>query len=251
MLRSEEISYWAGVFGVADEQVRRDHLVSHVLATVGSLDADGLVFYGGTALARTYLPRFRLSEDIDLLAAPRSEWASRIERVLPAALRRNFGEARWRPGPTDVPDATAAVLIADGLRVRIQIVSLDAEQRRWPVGRRALEMRYADAPDTTMTVPTLTTFAAMKTIAWEDRKLARDLADLAALAELGALDTDAAFLVRKMAGWRPYPTLYERLPNAIRDSWQTDLGHQMAHPPDPDACLDTVRTAWSTALGWG
>ncbi len=181
---------------MADEQVRRDHLVSHVLAALGSLHQDGLVFYGGTALARTRLPRFRLSEDVDLLVVPRQEWAKRIEETLPAALRRGFGTVQWRPAPTDVPSGGAASLVAGDRVVQLQLVTLDREERRWPLEGRTLEMRYADAPPTTMTVP------------------------------------------------------FERMPAAARVAWHVDLDHQMAAPPDPDACLRSVRDAWASALGW-
>jgi predicted nucleotidyltransferase component of viral defense system len=70
MLDSAERRLFADTFQVADEQVARDHLISHTLAAIASLGLS-LVFYGGTALARTHLPTFRLSEDIDLLAADR------------------------------------------------------------------------------------------------------------------------------------------------------------------------------------
>lgn len=73
MLLRDEIRRWATVFGAADEQIRRDHLISHILVALAGLDGDGLVFYGGTALARTHLPTFRLSEDVDLLVTPRAE----------------------------------------------------------------------------------------------------------------------------------------------------------------------------------
>lgn len=250
MLEREELASWAAVFGVADEQIRRDHLVSHVLAGLATLDGDGLVFYGGTALARTHLPHFRLSEDVDLLVAPRREWAERIERHLPSVLRRGFGPVQWRPAPSEVPSGAASMLVAGDRAVRLQLVSLDREERRWPVERRQLEMRYADVPLTVLTVPTLAAFAAMKTLAWEERGAARDLADLAALAELGALDVEAAGLVRDIGGWRPHSALFDRLPAVTRNAWCVDLSHQMAAPPDPEACLRTVREAWATALGW-
>jgi hypothetical protein len=42
-------------FGVALEQVRRDHLMSLALAALTPL-ADQLIFFGGTALSRAFLP---------------------------------------------------------------------------------------------------------------------------------------------------------------------------------------------------
>src|SRR5207245_733759 len=96
------LAAWAARFGVADEQVRRDHLISHILAAAATLEGAGLVFFGGTALARTHLPAFRLSEDVDLLADPREEWLARLERHLPRALRRHFGPVGWDPAPSVV-----------------------------------------------------------------------------------------------------------------------------------------------------
>lgn len=67
-------------FGVAAEQVVRDHVISHALAAIATVDTNDLVFFGGTALARTHLTDLRLSEDIDLIASgSRAEIGDRIE----------------------------------------------------------------------------------------------------------------------------------------------------------------------------
>ena len=69
-------------FGVAIEQVRRDHLISHVLAAISRYHRDEVLFFGGTALARTFLPDGRLSEDVDLIAlAPRADVAAALEKL--------------------------------------------------------------------------------------------------------------------------------------------------------------------------
>ena len=213
VLRTDEIARWTRTFGVSDEQIRRDHAISHILVALAALDGPGIVFYGGTALGRVHLPTFRLSEDIDLLVEPRKEWAARIEEHVPRQLRRHVGPGTWDPGPTLVPDSAPARLVTGTVSVRVQLVTLDAEHSRWPVERRQLEMRYADAPSVEMVVPTRSAFAAMKTLAWADRHAPRDLADLAALAELGALDLTAADLVADMGGWRPTAAMFEHIPS--------------------------------------
>ncbi len=68
-------------FGVADIQVRRDHLISHALAAIASIDAAEIEFFGGTALCRTHLPHHRLSEDIDLVALTRPSGDGGADRV--------------------------------------------------------------------------------------------------------------------------------------------------------------------------
>ena len=132
--------------------------------------------------------------------------------------------------------------------MRVQLQALDAEQARWPLERRELELRYRDAGTAEMWVPTRSAFAAMKTLAWADRHAPRDLADLAELASTGGFDLDAARLVHDMSGTWPRPHLFSSLPQPTRESWATDLAHQMLELPDPDDCLQTAGEAWAAAL---
>ncbi len=91
MLDPEEAAAVAREFGVAGEQVRRDHLISHLLGALSRTAADQVVLFGGTALARTHLVDGRLSEDIDLLATgDRKPIAAALSR----ALRRSAPRAR-------------------------------------------------------------------------------------------------------------------------------------------------------------
>ncbi|MQA02871.1 MAG: hypothetical protein GEV07_09165 [Streptosporangiales bacterium] len=96
MLDPGEAAAVAARFGVAEPQVERDHLISHLLAALGRRLADWVVFFGGTALARAYLPEGRLSEDIDLLArgASRTQVAAELETELPRPAPAVLG----RPG---------------------------------------------------------------------------------------------------------------------------------------------------------
>lgn len=252
MLDPAELVATAGAFGVAEDQVRRDHLISHVLVALGRLDLP-VVFFGGTALARTWLPDpaagGRLSEDIDLYAGERREVADALG-ALPRLLRREFPGAAWDPAPAEVRAIDPSRLATrDGFQVRIQVLST-AEHRElagWPTELRSLWMRYADVPPVSLRVPTLAAFAAMKTTAWMDRAAARDLYDLAGLASLGALTADAARLVHEVAGWKVARYGFDRLPGF---DWQVQLGHQTGTLPSAQDCLDRVRAAYGEALGW-
>jgi hypothetical protein len=97
MLSDAELSETAAEFGVAEDQVRRDHLISHLLRAVAHVDSP-LTFFGGTALARTRLTDpargGRLSEDIDLHTPERARLASDLDSALPRALRREFPSRR-------------------------------------------------------------------------------------------------------------------------------------------------------------
>jgi predicted nucleotidyltransferase component of viral defense system len=83
-------------YGTPVSQVQRDHLLSHVLARLPDL-VPGATFSGGTALCRTHLPDWRLSEDIDLLVDDRDA----TERPWTAAWQGpcdgSFRTSRW-PG---------------------------------------------------------------------------------------------------------------------------------------------------------
>lgn len=61
MLTTAELRRWVSHFGVPEQQIRRDHLLSHVLQALARLDME-LVFFGGTSLCRTHLVDWRLAE---------------------------------------------------------------------------------------------------------------------------------------------------------------------------------------------
>ncbi len=105
-------------------------------------------------------------------------------------------------------------------------------------------MRYSDVDPVELRVPTLTSFAGMKTV---DRGAARDLYDLAVLARLDALTAQSADLVHRITGWTVAPHVFRSLP---RFDWVTQLGHQTNHLSTPEHCLAAVRSAYSHALGW-
>lgn len=192
MLRTDELAAVAAAFGVSDAQVRRDHLISHLLAALSREVRSQVVFFGGTALSRTHLPQGRLSEDVDLLAVgQRGPVAAVVETVLRDGVRREFGRLAWAPLLTSVRDVVPAVVrTQDGLAVRIQLLS-PVGWPLWPVEERDLVQRYSDAPAARLQVPTRGAFVAMKTTAWADRRAARDLYDLYLLAGLGAIDDSA------------------------------------------------------------
>lgn len=124
----------AARFGVAPEQVERDHLISHLLAVLSDRFADQLHFIGGTALARTHLVDGRLSEDIDLVAlGNRTELAAEIDAELPRPGHR--GRA---PSNGERPDRQGAVAVVEGS---------DGVARRTSPPRAALPRFAASAVD--------------------------------------------------------------------------------------------------------
>jgi predicted nucleotidyltransferase component of viral defense system len=246
VLSPEEAAAVADQFGVAEEQVRRDHLISHLLGALSLSHADDLVFFGGTALARTHLPAGRLSEDLDLFALPdRASVVHAVERTLADGVRREFGRLTWQPalsaiGGTD----SATVRSGDGLSVRVQLRD-PAHFPRWPTERRMLLQRYTDAPAASLTVPTLPAFVAAKTVAWHDRRAPRDLYDLWGLWQIGAITEVAAALFVRLGptGAPPSPWMFDREPLPL--DWERQLGAQTRLSVSPGEALRSVREAWA------
>jgi predicted nucleotidyltransferase component of viral defense system len=237
-------------FGVADEQVRRDHLLSHLLGVLSTQLPDAVVFFGGTALARTHLPQGRLSEDLDLYAVPRrADVVADVEKALADGVRREYGRLTWDPPLSSVRDVDPAVLrTTGGLTLRVQLLD-PTHYPAWPTERYTLVQRYSDAPQATLAVPTLPGFAAAKTVAWQHRHAPRDLYDLWGLAVLGALDRQAAELFTALGptGRAPQPWMFTEPPAA--ESWTTELGGQTRLAVGPGDALAVVRGAWTAARG--
>jgi hypothetical protein len=125
MLDLDELAETSSAFGVAEDQVRRDHLISHILVALVELNAP-VVFFGGTALARTHLADpfdgARLSEDVDLHTEQRRAVALLLETKLPRALRREFPGAAWDVPLSSVRDKDPAILTVEGMALKIQIL---------------------------------------------------------------------------------------------------------------------------------
>lgn len=244
---AEEIAI-AEQFGVARDQIRRDHLISHVLATLSTHCADQVVFFGGTALSRSFVPNGRLSEDIDLIAVgSRRDVARVLEQRLVSANRREFPGLRWTPLLSEVRDVEPAVLAtADGINVRIQLLS-PIGYPPWPTAPRELVQRYVDSPPATLAVPTRAAFAAWKTSAWIGRAASRDLFDLWSLAEAGAIDSEAVDLFVRYGPTNKPPDdrVFSMAPDEL--VWRRDLGSQTRLTLTATEAIVIVRDAWKSA----
>ena len=115
-LNRDEAAAVAQEFGVALEQVRRDHLISLILAALQA-HADDLIFFGGTALARTYLTAGRLSEDIDLIVmTDRRVVARAMSRTIDRALRVTHGRVDWTDDMVEPGDQRLGLRVGPALR---------------------------------------------------------------------------------------------------------------------------------------
>jgi predicted nucleotidyltransferase component of viral defense system len=235
-------------FGVAPEQVERDHLISYLLAYLSEQFGDRIHFIGGTALARTHLPDGRLSEDIDLVAIDsRSAVAEELDAALPLAIARTHGRLTLQPLFSTVAD-TLPVTVRRGEDIAVKIQLLSSRDRIvWPAERRSIEQRYSNAPTAELIVPTLAAFAASKTATWADRRAPRDLWDLWALSQIGAIDETALHLFQKFGPTNrrllPAAYIFENPPSDA--AWQTQLAGQTRLTITAPDALAIVRESWA------
>ena len=249
-LQPDDLAKVMATFGVAEVQVRRDHAISHILAALSRHRRQELIFYGGTALSRTYLLDERLSEDIDLIAVDqRDGLADELLKDINAALVRTHGRITWSPGWSRNSDVDPAVAVTpDGIAIKIQLLR-GTRYEPWPTQTREIEQRYRDAPPAILRVPTLLSFAGWKTAAWMDRGAARDLYDLWALNKVGALNAESAalFATHGPTSNPPRSWMFKRAPSAVE--WQAQLAGQTRLTVSAADALEAVRTAWAAAVG--
>lgn len=245
-MNADERDVVATQFSVTPDQVERDHLISHLLTVLSDGFGDRVHFIGGTALARTHLPRGRLSEDIDLIAVDnRKALAAELDATIPRALARTHGRLSVEPAFSTAKDADGvAVRSGSGLSVKVQLLSAQVRVL-WPTERRSLVQRYSDAPPAELIVPTLPAFVAAKTATWHDRHTPRDLWDLWALNDIDAIDDAAAQMYRRYGPTRDIPGAYLfKTPPAEAD-WQSQLAGQTRLTVTAATAMDEVRAAWA------
>jgi predicted nucleotidyltransferase component of viral defense system len=254
LLAHDDLLRVSAQFGVDDEQVVRDHAISHILAAIATLGTEEIVFFGGTALSRSLLPNTRLSEDIDLIArADRAKTGDQIEDAVSRALRSTLGSPSFSPRLRDTRHAEPSSLYVGGATIQIQLLSAEGYPA-WPTEVVDVEQRFADAPPARLRVLTPPAFVASKLSSWADRAAARDLYDLWALAEAGEFSPEAVALFGRLGPFtRASSVSFSRVPTAAE--WRAALGHQcrLAVAPDEAArvVIDALRTVEPDRTCWG
>lgn len=247
MIDDAEATTWARRFGVDVTQVRRDHLVSHILNALPAIDSlPDMAFIGGTSLCRTHLDGLRVSEDVDLLTSGVEEAADALARALGRLLRREYPDVAVSL-PTPVPRGRQVQLTAsDTPPVEVQLIRRQAEDDALVLERTPAALRYKRLPESVhLRIPTVETFVAMKYAAFRDRQEARDLFDLAHLAQAGAFVHAAAGILTELTGAPPMASELRRLPAHTVATWSPQLNHQTRIRMTPEDARRIVELAVS------
>lgn len=244
MIPQSEVRSTAELLGVPEFQIVRDHVVSHVLDALKSFPGAEVIFFGGTALCRTWCPGLRLSEDIDLITANYPFSSQEILRHVQSTKRSEFPDLQWSPFDNH-NDTQTTVITTSSSQIKMQFVKPRPAESVIPIESAPVQLKYSDLPQSVdLEVPTAEGFAAMKLMAWHQRQACRDLYDLAALADIGALTDHAVNLTHEVTHSRiGFSALNHTLIPRVLDSWDTQLSHQMNKPRSAEACLQTVLEA--------
>ena len=233
------------LFGVSQGQVNRDHAISHTLSALQLLETK-FVFFGGTALSRTFLDKGRLSEDIDLYTADRDALCSELDE-LPNFLEEEFPQANWNLRPSQTSELGHSSLVCEpSIQIKVQIV--DSSQRVWlkiPTQLSEIQQRYSDAPRTKLWTPTFDGFIVMKTLAWLDRRSPRDLFDLYGLSKERDVTEVVRELVGELCGHQITTGMLNRPPIG---AWHEQLAHQTNLQITAEESLEGVLDWWEGSI---
>ena len=242
MLDSVDSQRVQKLFDASQVQVDRDHAISHVLAALQRVRTQ-FVFFGGTALSRTFLTAGRLSEDIDLYSADRRSLCRELDE-LPGLIKEEFPRTAWNVMPSQTVDPQSSLLVCDS-STQIKVQAVDSVFRGWanvPIVLTSIHQRFSDVPATNLFTPTFDGFVAMKALVWFDRRLARDLFDLEALSHKGDVTEGARELVKQLRGFR---LSKQMMAGQMVGRWYEELAHQTRLEKTEEQCLAQVLDWWA------
>jgi predicted nucleotidyltransferase component of viral defense system len=148
-------------------------------------------------------------------------------------------------------DVTTYVATHADLSVMLQVVGARPEHRAYETGEAAVSLRYSDLqPFVGLLIPSVATFGAMKLGAYEDRRAARDLFDLAELVTISGLTAESLDILKQTRGVGPIKHRYADQLRPTNSEWQTQLGHQTKALGDPKEALEAVKARLVEIGAW-
>ncbi len=217
--------------------------MSSVLAAVAELDA-GLIFRGGTALARVYWPDFRLSEDLDFITRrPGSDVENSLSRAVRTASQLASVELQFDFGRAKRGWSRSAVRF-DGSTILVDVNF--NETSYLAVENRRLDLPYSDLLDIPRSIPVVPLPEILGNkwfmLGETDRREPRDLYDV--WAGLETFDVPFNELVRGHRAKYGFAPMEAQLKEAllVESLWETRLAHQLAALPTFGDVYEAVRS---------
>jgi predicted nucleotidyltransferase component of viral defense system len=246
----------AAELGITVRHVEVDYVLQHLLAGFAR-HPNGLLFRGGTALARVYWPDFRISEDLDFIAPDGTPDFARDAALVVAeaadttGLDPSLNAGAWHD---DRYRATVSWTTGRGEQAELLIDVVRAQRAELPPSALPLDLRYPDlvaADGPRIPVLQLAEILANKWMMLDDREEPRDLYDLYwALGRRGVDSEGIAAAFEVAYGYPPMAASIERAAR-LDGRWEQRLRHQMQDLVGFGTALDEVRfhfEEWRTAV---
>jgi predicted nucleotidyltransferase component of viral defense system len=244
MIDDEAIRERAATLSVPESQIRRDHVLSHLIHSLEG--GSGFVFIGGTALNRTFLQDLRLSEDIDLYVLDGDR--ELILNQLLRGVRLEYPDLQ-SSGTGSVNDVHTFRLQDGPIQVRVQMIRNRPSWETLPTTVSGVRLYYADLPETAhLATPTCESLVAMKLNAWVDRSAPRDLFDLWKLTLLDCFNPESLELVTTMLARRLQRQEFHSPPSLAE--WTAELSHQTSDPGSPEVALSQLAEHLADLGAW-
>lgn len=270
MIRPAELKARAAQEGVAEQTIELDYVLGWLLLTLGDVPAlaRGLVFKGGTALRKIYVPTWRYSEDLDFtvrsdltqgdLVEAVNEWC----RIAGTASGLKLGplDPDHRPPraggrgnvSTKIPFIGPLAKSVRPRQIKLDIsfeetVLLEPEQH-------SPDVRFSDQGDIDahLLVYAMEEILAEKLRSLHQRREPRDLYDVWRLLTHGevALDVTKAMSIypakcaaRGVDGSRLVEILDDVLSGSIAQTWESRLGNQIRELPPVEQVVRELKRA--------
>jgi predicted nucleotidyltransferase component of viral defense system len=248
MIDRKEIRRRAGRLGLDQRHVRNDYVLNHVLAAIAE-QSSGLIFRGGTALARVYWPDYRLSEDLDFISVQRVEVGSFLKTATKLASQRTGLDLNVKLGKPSDGWMRSLVFWNDG--TLLVDVNMD-ETAYLPATTRSLNLPYRDlgGAEREIEVVELAEILGNKwhMLGEDDRREPRDLFDVWVALQRRVPFEEIARGHKAKYGFLPtVDSLRQTL--ALSRLWEERLGHQVADLPafaEVQAAVSSAFQEWDS-----
>lgn len=252
MIKSGEIQQKARDYGVRDQQIEKDYILSWILSGVAqhSQLSKVIVFKGGTVLKKIYFKDYRFSEDLDFTLLDNSVTNEQIFAWFKETFKHVKEEANI---PLDIIDnnehedgginfyiSYIGPLGGQGSNKKVKVDISRSEKMEFSPIVKDVFIEYSDLEDHKLLCYPLEETLVEKIRSVMQRMQARDFFDIWYLLEVHGMDVE--FYAKEFAnkcihkGLNPadFPKkLAERLPQ-YKGRWKTSMNEQIHDLPDFD-----------------
>ncbi len=234
--------------------IEKDYVLGWIL--FGLINIKGLIFKGGTALSKIYLPEMcRLSEDLDFVYLDDFTNITRaIDSVFESIEKRSRIVLRLK-SKYENPDYLQLKIQYDAVLAR-NWVKVDVT-REAPIDRvrlKHLKRIYSDYPDFKIKVESIEEIAAQKIRSLVERKKCRDFFDVWQLMKIELNQEKLLTLLEQKFYYKGLEfadssqLFPDDLSETLKNYWRRELGRLVYPVPDMEKTISELNEKWGQVL---